>query len=379
MTDAVRAAAARLTPSRDRTPYNPPMNRPRFVLVLAGVAVCAMVFHTPFDSRAGRVLAQGRQNVAYKFTEIVPGIYSAIGTGTMNVGSNSAVIVNRDEVMIVDSHISPESGRAMLQELKAITDKPVRFLINTHFHYDHTNGNQAFPPGVDIIGHEFTRRKLTGDILEKGMFADLLKGLPKQIDDLNARAASEPDPAVKARLAQQVPVQTAFANSLKDLKVTPPNVTLVDRMTLFRGDREIRLLYLGHGHTGGDVVVFLPKEKVLCTGDLLVHDVANLIDGYVDEWPDALEKLRPLDFVDVIPGHGDPFKGKERIDWFQAYLRDLWKQGRALHEQKIAAADAAKRIDMTAHTAHYPAITGPGVNLPAVSRMFEVMEGRADR
>jgi cyclase len=316
---------------------------------------------------------------AYKFTEIVSGVYSAIGTGTMNVGSNSAVIVNRDEVMIVDSHISPESGRAMLQELSAITDKPVRFLINTHFHYDHTNGNQAFPPGVDIIGHEFTRRKLTSDILEKGMFADLLKGLPKQLDDLKTRAASETDPAAKTRLAQQVPVQTAFANSLKDLKVTPPNVTLVDRMTLFRGDREIRLLYLGHGHTGGDIVVYLPNEKVLCTGDLLVHDVANLIDGYVNEWPDALEKLRPIDFVDVIPGHGEPFKGKERIDWFQSYLRDLWKQGTALHEQRVPAAEAARRIDMTAHNAHYPAITAPGVNLPAVSRMFEVIEGRADR
>jgi len=316
---------------------------------------------------------------AYKFTQIVPGIYSAIGTGTMNVGSNSAVIVNRDEVMIVDSHISPESGRAMLQELKTITDKPVRFLINTHFHYDHTNGNQAFPPGVDIIGHEFTRRKLTGDVLEKGMFAELLKGLPKQIDDLKTRAASETDPAVKARLSQQVPVQTAFAASLKDLKVTPPNVTLVDRMTLFRGDREIRLLYLGHGHTGGDIVVYLPKEKVLCTGDLLVHDVANLIDGYVNEWPDALEKLKPIDFVDVIPGHGDPFKGKERIDWFQAYLRDLWTQGRTLHDQNIAAADAARRIDMTSHKAHYPAITAPGVNAAWVARMFEVMDGRAEQ
>jgi len=355
------------------------MTRMRFALMLAGLAVSALVFRAPFDSTASGVLAQGRQDVAYKFTEIVPGVYSAIGTGTMNVGSNSAVIVNRDDVMIVDSHISPESGRAMLQELKAITDKPVRFLINTHFHYDHTNGNQAFPPGIDIIGHEFTRRKLTGDILEKGMFADLVKALPKQLEDLKARAASETDPAVKARVTQQIPVQTAFANSLKDLKVTPPNVTLVDRMTLFRGDREIRLLYLGHGHTGGDIVVYLPKEKVLCTGDLLVHDVANLIDGYVNEWPDALEKLRPLDFVDVIPGHGEPFKGKERIDWFQSYLRDLWKQGTALHEQKMPAAEAAKRIDMTAHKVHYPAITAPGVNLPAVSRMFEVIEGRADR
>src|SRR4029077_8932506 len=149
------------------------MTRIRFALALAAVAVSALVLH-----------AQTAPPAAYKFTEIVPGVYSAIGTGTMNVGSNSAVIVNRDEVMIVDSHISPESGRAMLQELKAITDKPVRFLINTHFHYDHTNGNQAFPPGVDIIGHEYTRRKLTGDVLEKGMFADLLRGLPKQIADL---------------------------------------------------------------------------------------------------------------------------------------------------------------------------------------------------
>src|SRR4029077_3363884 len=167
------------------------MTRIRCALALAGVALSALVFRAPFNSRSNALLAQGRQEVAYKFTEIVPGVYSAIGTGTMNVGSNSAVIVNRDEVMIVDSHISPESGRAMLQELKAITDKPVRFLINTHFHYDHTNGNQAFPPGVDISGHEFTRRKLTGDVLEKGMFADLLKGLPKTLEDLHARQASE--------------------------------------------------------------------------------------------------------------------------------------------------------------------------------------------
>ncbi len=345
------------------------MTRIRFVLAFAGVALSALVFHaqTPMPK------------AAYKFTEIAPGIYSAIGTGTMNVGSNSAVIVNTDDVVIVDSHISPESGRAMLQELKAITDKPVRTLINTHFHYDHANGNQAFGPAVDIIGHEFTRRKLTGDILEKGMFADLLKGLPKQLDEMRARAAAEADAAAKARLDQQVRVQTAFANSLNDLKVTPPTVTLVDRMTLFRGNREIRLLHPGHGHTGGDVVVYLPKERVLCSGDLLVNGVANLIDGYVNEWPDALEKLKPIDFVDVIPGHGEPFKGKERVDWFQAYLRDLWKQGSALHDQKVAAADAAKRIDMTAHKAHYPAITGPGVNLPAVSRMYEVMDGRTDR
>jgi cyclase len=353
----------------DRALYSAFMTRIRFVLLAALIACGGVAFHaqTPIPP------------AAYKFTQIAPGVFSAIGTGSMNVGSNSAVIVNDAEVMIVDSHISPESGRAMLRELKAITDKPVRFLINTHFHYDHTNGNQEFAPGVDIIGHEFTRRKLTGDVLEHGMFADLLKGMPKQLDDLRARAASESDAAAKARLQQQLGVQTAFAASLKDLKVVPPNVTLVDRMTLFRGGREIRLLYLGHGHTGGDIVIYLPKERVLCTGDLLVNQVANLVDGYVNEWPDTLERLKPMDFVDVIPGHGEPFKGKERIDWFQQYLRDLWKQGTALHDQKVSAAEAAKRIDMSAHKAHYASITGRGINPAWVARMFEVMDGRADR
>ena len=165
---------------------------------------------------------------------------------------------------------------------------------------------------------------------------------------------------------------------LKDLRVTPPTVTIDDRMTLFSGDREIRLLYLGRGHTGGDVVVFLPKERVLCTGDLLVTGIANLIDGFVNEWPDTLEKLRPLDFVDVIPGHGEPFKGKERIDWFQAYLRDLWKQATALHDQRVPAADAAKRIDMTAHKAHYSTINGPGINPLYAARIYEVIEKKAE-
>ena len=122
----------------------------------------------------------------------------------------------------------------------------------------------------------------------------------------------------------------------------------------------------------------LPKERVLCTGDLLVTGIANLIDGFVNEWPDALEKLRPLDFVDVIPGHGEPFKGKERIDWFQAYLRDLWKQATALHDQRVPAADAAKRIDMTAHKAHYSTINGPGINPLYAARIYAVIEKKAE-
>jgi glyoxylase-like metal-dependent hydrolase (beta-lactamase superfamily II) len=315
---------------------------------------------------------------SHTFTQIAPGIYSAVGAGTPNAGSNSAIIVNPDDVIVVDSHISPESGRALLRDLKTITDKPVRFVINTHFHYDHTNGNQVFAPIADVIGHDYTRRRLAGDILEKGMFAELLANLPRQLADLRARAAAEADAAAKARLEQQLASQEAFSQQIRETRPTPPNVTIDDRMTLFRGDREIQLLFLGRGHTGGDLVVYLPKERVLCSGDLLVNQIANLVDGYVNEWPAALEKLRGLDFVDVVPGHGEPFKGKERIDWFQAYLRDLWQQATRLHADGIPAAEAARRIDMTAHRPHYSSISGPGVPLVAVTRMYAVMEGRAE-
>jgi glyoxylase-like metal-dependent hydrolase (beta-lactamase superfamily II) len=345
------------------------MTRIRIALVLAGIATASLAFRAQTPA----------PQAAYKFQQIGPGIYSAIGTGAMNVGSNSAVIVNRDDVLIVDSHISPESARVMLSELKAISDKPVRFLVNTHFHYDHTNGNQVFGAAVDIIGHEFTRAKMTGaEYGRTGLLGDLLTGLPKQLDDLKARGGAEQDPTVRTRLEQQLRVQTAFAGDLKELKPLAPNMTLDDRLTLVRGDREIRLLYLGHGHTGGDVVVYLPKERVLCSGDLLVNGIANLVDGYVDEWPATLEKLKTLDFDDVIPGHGEPFKGKERIGYFQEYLRDLWAQASKLHEERVPAADAAKRIDLTAHKAHYATINGPGVNPAAVARIYAVIEHRAD-
>ena len=346
--------------------------RTRLLLLLAGLSVSALVF------LYGHAQAQPPQ-AAHKFTPIATGVYSAVGTGTLNVGSNSCVVVNQDDVLIVDSHITPESARVLVREIKTITDKPVRFLVNTHFHYDHANGNQVFTAPVDVIGHEFTRRKLLGDVKAKGtIFGETLAALPNTIEQLKQRAAAEQDAAAKTRLEQQLRVQQAYAERVKEVKPTPPNVTLSDHMTIFRGDREIRLIHPGRAHTAGDVVVFLPKEKVVCTGDMLVAGISNLSDGYVNEWPDTLEKVRALDFTDVIPGHGEPWKGKEKIDHWQAYLRDVWQQTAKLHDQKVPAADAARRIDMTAHKNHYPTIAGPGVPPIAVTRMYEVMERRAD-
>ena len=315
----------------------------------------------------------------FQFQQIQPDIYIATGTGAMNVGSNAGIIVNDEDVVVVDTHITPKAARVLIRELKVITNKPVRFLINTHFHYDHTNGNQVFVQPVDIIGHEFTRAMLISpDLLKRGVFANRLAALQGEIESLKARAGAERDPEARARLEQEHRAQEAYAAALKEVRPTPPNLTMNSRMTIMRGGREIQILHVGRAHTGGDVVVYLPKERVLCTGDMVYSTVSFLGDAYVNEWPETLEHLKALDFENVIPGHGPPFKGKRRIEYFQAYLRDLWTQTTKLHSQGVPAEEGAKRIDMTAHKSAYPSITMPGVPLVAVTRMYDVIEGRAE-
>ena len=115
---------------------------------------------------------------------------------------------------------------------------------------------------------------------------------------------------------------------LKEIKPTPPNVTYSTKKVLDLGGREVQLLFLGRGHTNGDTVVFLPKEKIVCTGDLMESQIAYMGDAQFDEWVTTLDALKKLDFETDLPGHGMPFTGKGLITAFQGYLRDLTKQAR---------------------------------------------------
>src|SRR3989441_9188092 len=240
---------------------------------------------------------------AFRFNKVAEGVYHAVGTGALTVVGNSSVIVNSDDVIIVDDHVSPAAAWVLVDEIKTITNKPVRTVINTHFHYDHAHGNQIFDKDVAIIGHEFTREMLLGGkSLQMPLYKNYVTGLPGQIENLKQRIAMESDAARKANLQTQLQVAQNNAASQAELKPTPPNVTLQTRMTLYRGDREIQIRFLGRAHTAGDVVVYLPKEKIVCTGDMLTSALSNMSDAFVDEWSKTLEELKKLDFVTVLPG-----------------------------------------------------------------------------
>jgi cyclase len=315
---------------------------------------------------------------AFRFNKVKEGVYHAVGTGTVAVVGNASIIVNDNDVVLVDDHASPAAAWVLLDELKEITNKPVRTVINTHFHYDHAHGNQVFGSEVDIIGHEFTRDMLLGNLgtksIEMPLYKNYVAGLPQQIENLKKRIAAEPDAARKATLQTQLQAAENNRASQAELKPTPPNVTLQTRMTLHRGDREIQIRFLGRAHTAGDVVVYLPKEKVVITGDMLTTALSNMSDAFVNEWPATLDEVKKLDFDTVLPGHGDAFTDKAKIDYFQAYLRDVWTEVSRLKKQGVSAEEAAKRADLTKHKEHFPtAIQGPGVPLIAVTRIYDLI------
>ena len=317
---------------------------------------------------------------AFRFNQVKEGIYHAIGTGALAVVGNSAVIVNDNDVIVVDDHVSPAAAWVLLDEIKSITNKPVRTVINTHFHFDHAHGNQVFGKDVDIIGHEFTRDMLLkGNPLQMPLYKDYLEGLPRQIEDLKKRVAAEPDAARKATLQVQLDAAENNRASQAELKPTPPNVTLRTQMTLYRGDREIQIRFLGRAHTAGDVVVYLPKEKAVITGDFLTSALSNMSDAFVNEWPATLDELKKLDFDTVLPGHGEAFTDKAKIDYFQAYLRDVWTEVSRFKQQGVAAEAAAKQADLTKHKEHFPSIQGPGVPIIAVTRIYELLDRGAER
>jgi glyoxylase-like metal-dependent hydrolase (beta-lactamase superfamily II) len=154
-------------------------------------------------------------------------------------------------------------------------------------------------------------------------------------------------------------------------------MTYSSKMTLFSGQREIQILFLGRGHTDGDTVVYLPKEKIVCTGDLMESRLAYMGNAEFDEWIKTLDTLKELDFGIVLPGHGVPFHEKSLITAYQSYLKDLITKVAALRKQGLSADQAALKVDLTSHKADFPQIQGPGADLRGVRRMYEWMDERA--
>jgi len=328
---------------------------------------------------AANTLAGGSRlkSGTHVFEEIASGVYFATGAGPVNVGSNAMVVVNENDVLLVDSHITADAARELIASVAAITDKPIRYLVNSHFHFDHAHGNQEFPEGVEIIGHEYTRERLLGDVLTEPTYSVI--GSPEYEESAVASLEEKLDGAdaeTRQSLEAQITTLKRHITGLKEVEPTPPNTTLVRKMTLYRGSREIQIHHLGRGHTGGDVVVLLPKEKVVFTGDLLYAGAPYLGDGYANEFPETLEKLKQLEFDVAVPGHGPLVRDRAQIDFNQEYLRKYWSRVKASHDQGLSLDEAIAKLDMSDYDKFAAFQSGrPEVRKLEVRRMYHLLEG----
>jgi glyoxylase-like metal-dependent hydrolase (beta-lactamase superfamily II) len=311
---------------------------------------------------------------AHRFEKVADGVYYATASGTMNVGANSPIVVNDDEALVIDSEITPAAARALVADLKAITNKPLRYVVDSHYHYDHTFGNQIFASDVQVIGHDNTRKRMQTNVMEQYTFLNSVQPVPARVEALKQRISQEADAQQKAALERQVATALAYLEQVKEIKVTPPNMTFDRTMTLYRGGREMRLIYLGRGHTDTDVVLFLPRERIVCTGDLMESVVSYMGDSFPDDWIGTLERLKSLDFDTVMPGHGVVFKGKTKIEAFQKYLRDVITQVTALKKQGLGADEAAQKVDVTAYRNEFASIRGVGIDPAAARRIYQLAD-----
>jgi glyoxylase-like metal-dependent hydrolase (beta-lactamase superfamily II) len=266
----------------------------------------------------------------FDLEKVADGVYAALAKPRSPINCNAAVVVYDDGVLVVDTHSRPSSARALIEEVKGVTGKPVRYAVNTHFHWDHAQGNHAypvaFPKQVAIVSSEATRESLARLGMQR--VKDQIDGAPRQIASLQQRIAEEKDPAKLASLRDELRQQEEYVAEMRTLELTLPDLTFDKTMILHRSDRDIVLLFLGRGHTSGDVVVYLPKERVVATGDLLHGWMPYMGDSFPPEWVATLDALDKLEFDHIIGGHG-AVKPRSHLRLFRDYLADLVEAVRA--------------------------------------------------
>ena len=308
------------------------------------------------------------------FEKVAEGVYYATSTGSITTVSNAVVVVNDEDVLIVDPGVTAGAATALIADVKTLTNKPIKYVVDSHYHYDHAFGNQAFGPDVTIIGHDTVRQRLNGPAVlkQRTYLMNSTASIANTFTQLKRQISEAKDATERAVHERRLAIHQQYADEQPKLRPTPPNATLSRDMTLHRGSREIQIRFLGRAHTDGDVVVFLPKERMIATGDMITSALSYTGDAFVAEWPATLEAVMALDFDTVLPGHGSVFKGKDHLRNLQAYWRDFYQQAEAFRKKGVPPEEAAKLMDLSKHAGAIPAAKNPGVDYRGVDRIYDL-------
>jgi cyclase len=270
-----------------------------------------------------------------RVTKLADGVY-AIQHKDLNDGNssgNTTVIIGDREVFVVDSCYRPSSAAEDIAQIRQWTNKPVGFLLNTHFHNDHNNGNKTYMdafPSLAIIAQEETKKDM--DLIQPGN----VERAPKEIEGFIAafkqgkgQDGHTLSQSEKKEYQQIIPNLEPLLAEFKTMVYQAPTLTFADKIDIDLGNREVQVKYMGRGNTAGDAIVYLPNEKIIVAGDLLVEPLPFPYDGYPSEWVETLHKMAQLDATTIVPGHGAVMHDKIYLNLVADLMQSAVDQVRA--------------------------------------------------
>lgn len=295
----------------------------------------------------------------FTFIEVVPAVYATIepraNALSPFVHGNSLFIVNDSDVFAFDANHTPSAARATIAQLRAVTAKPVRQLMISHFHGDHSMGVQAFVeafPGVEIIATDSTYDDIVRTFVRvNNRTAERYAKTNVQYDSMaTAGVDLAGRPLTPERRKQWEATRDAFRNyysvEAPTIKMFTPTTTFDSKMKVWSGTREIDLLTFGHGDTRGDGIVWLPKERVVATGDVLVEPVPYSGATYPSDWLKTLRAIRALEPLHIVPGHGDVQHDTKFLDLVIAMTDSTIRAVRAAIVSHRSEDETVKQVTM---------------------------------
>jgi glyoxylase-like metal-dependent hydrolase (beta-lactamase superfamily II) len=272
---------------------------------------------------------------------------------------NTTVIIGDRDVLVVDSCYLPSSAREDIAQIRQWTDKPVRYLLNTHWHADHTRGNgiyaEAFP-SLGIIAQTATRELIRGNYANHPENAVVVVRRGTEIYKRYLETGKTDDGTVlndddKKQVRDILTGIDSVTAEFKGLTPVLPNIIFEKELDLDLGNREVQIKFLGRGNTAGDAVALLPKERILIAGDLVVHPGPYMGSGFPTEWSKTLERMIEMDPQIVVPGHGEILHGTAYLSQVDEMAKTVIAQVRdTYYRLTIIAtlADVQKAIDKNA-------------------------------
>ncbi|MGH7740769.1 MAG: MBL fold metallo-hydrolase, partial [Candidatus Eiseniibacteriota bacterium] len=275
-------------------------------------------------------------------SEVAPGVYlfRTAPYGDVGLDGNSIAIVTNGGVLVFDANGTPAAARAVLAEIRKITRQPVRYLVFSHWHWDHWYGAEVYAdsfPGLVIVAHEKTRALMSGPAIafnQPGLDIQL-PGHIHAVEESLSAAFSAANAERALRWQQHLERDRFFLDQKRAVRHTLPTLTYTDSLTLHLGEREIRVLHIDRAITPGDAFLYLPAEHLVVTGDLLVNPVTFALFCYPDGWIRSLEWIDALDAAQLIPGHGEAMSDEKLLHATLAVLRRERELSRELKSRGV--------------------------------------------